>query len=88
MITALLLKRQSREVARLSSAIHHERRVLNALRQEARATLETHLQGGWAVAGCFSAGFLTGRFGGRMARAVRTLPVMRLARQLWAHLLV
>ncbi|UZJ45050.1 hypothetical protein OOT55_03055 [Marinimicrobium sp. C6131] len=88
MITSLLLKRQSREVARLSVAIHHERRVLNALRQEARAGLESHLRGGWALAGCFSAGFLTGRFGGRAVRAVRTLPVMRLARQLWAHLLV
>ncbi len=88
MITSLLLKRQMRDVNRLSLDIQHERLVLKALRQEARTSLENYLGSGWGLAGCFSAGFLTGRFGGKATKAVRTLPLMSLARQLWAHLLV
>lgn len=88
MITFLFLRRQTQKVERLSTAIHHERQVLKALRQEARNGLADHLQGGWALAGCFSAGFLSGRYGGRAAKALRSLPLMRMARQLWAHLLV
>ncbi len=88
MITSIMMKRQTRDVERLSVAIHHQRRVLKALRQEARTNVETRLQGGWALVGCFSAGFLTGRYSGRAARMARRVPLMRLARQFWAHLLV
>lgn len=88
MITSLLLKRQRREVERLSVVIRHQREVLREVRREAHADLGSTLQGGWALAGCFSAGLLIGRFGGHLTKALRTFPVMRLARQLWAHLLV
>lgn len=87
MIT-LLLRPQTAKVDLLSHKIEYERLLLRALRQETRVNLQRKLGTGWGLFGSFSAGFLSVRFGGRAARALRSLPLMQLARQLWAHLLV
>ncbi|MGD8174361.1 hypothetical protein [Marinimicrobium sp. ARAG 43.8] len=84
----LLLQHQRRKVTRLSGSITHNRQVLKILRTETRETLEKQAQGGWALLGCFVSGLLVGRVGGKGMSALRTLPLMNFARQLWAHLLV
>ncbi len=87
MIT-LLLKRQQRRVERLSLGIEHKRLVARELRREGRAALENKLRGGWALAGCFAAGFVSARWGGSVGRRLKTIPLASLARQIWAHLLI
>lgn len=83
-----LLNRQQRRVEELSLSIEHKRLVTRELRREAHAALGNKLSGGWALAGCFAAGFVSVRWGGSVGRRLKTLPIAGLARQLWAHLLI
>ncbi|WP_347332525.1 hypothetical protein [Marinimicrobium locisalis] len=87
MIT-LLLKRQRRRIESLSLGIEHKRLVARELRREAHTALGDTLSSGWALAGCFGAGFVSGRWGGAVGRRLKTIPLASLARQLWAHLLI
>lgn len=84
----LLLKRQRLRIETLSLGIEHKRLVARELRREGHAALGNKLSGGWALAGCFAAGFVCARWGGSVGRRLKTIPLASLARQLWAHLLI
>lgn len=81
MMSLLIRKRRNRVVA-LAAHIDQERLMLRQITQAAHARLQTHLRDEWALVGCFAAGFLTGRFGSRLVRPFRAIPLWAIARKL------
>lgn len=85
MMSLLIRKKRNRVIA-MAVHIDEERRLLYRLTQQSRAQLGDRLRGEWGIAGCFAAGFLTGRYGSKMLKPLRAIPFWNLFQKVRPYL--
>lgn len=85
MMSLLIRKKRNRVIA-VAVHIDEERRLLRQMTQHGRVQLGNRLRGEWAIAGCFAAGLLTGRYGSRVLKPLRAIPYWNLFQKVRPYL--